>query len=213
MKPILPLLTIAVITLAGCATQDEARQEPRPGDGIKEYRQIVQESLKAIGEAASALDRVSAHTNSCPPRLITAFSREVLDLQAESIRVRSRSQAIQARGQAYFDNWQETLDRVKDPRVRALAQEHRPQLQECFARIKGRAGQAGDAFKPFLSGLRKLQNSLESDPASISTDSTRQLIRVTQQSGQLLAAALEGIRQELDTMKALLTPSKSPTPH
>jgi hypothetical protein len=207
------VLAVAGMAMAGCATHETSSSSPKPGEGITLYRQLVRESLKAIATTVSSLDRVGAQTNRCSARLVKAFSEEVQELQAESIKVRSRSQAIQARGDAYFQNWQENLMSVKDPKVRALAEDHRPQLQECFARIKLGSQKAGEAFRPFLSGLRKLQNGLETDAGSVGTDSTRELIRVTREKGGQVEQALTGIGQELDAMTAMLTPAKAGASH
>ncbi len=66
------------------------------------------------------------------------------------MRVRARSRAILAHGDAYFEHWQENLARMKDPRVRELAGKHRQELPQHFANIKRLAEKTGDTFKPFL---------------------------------------------------------------
>ena len=207
------ILAMAGMAMAGCAAHEAYRQPLKPGQGIVVYRQIVRESSKAIATMVSSLDRLGIQTNRCSGRLVKAFSREVQQLQAESIKVRSRSQAIQARGEAYFQHWQENLASVQDPKVRELAEQHRPQLQQCFARIKLGSQEAGEAFRPFLAGLRRLQNVLENDAGSIRMDSTRELIRTTREQGVQVGQALTGIRQELEAMTAMLTPAKPGTSH
>jgi hypothetical protein len=207
------LLAASAMAMAGCATGKTSSQTPKPGEGIALYRQLVKESLKSIGTTVSSLERVSAQTDRCSPRLVKAFSREVQELQAESIKVRSRSQAIQARGEAYFQNWHENLASVKDPKVRELAERHRPELQQCFTRIKAGSQRAGEAFRPFLAGLRRLQNALETDPGSVGMGSTRETIRATREHGAQVEQALLGIRQELDAMTAMVTPTKPQTAH
>jgi hypothetical protein len=204
-------LAAAAMMLAGCATKDTASQAPQPKNGIAEYREIVGESRKSIAAALHALDRVAAHTNRCPPRICAAFAEEVQRLQVGSVRVRARSQAMQARGDAYFENWHENLARLKDPRVRALAGQHRPELQERFARIKLASQQAGNAFRPLLAGLRKLQGALESDPATVGTVSTKDLSRTTKENGRQVEQALAVIGEELKAMTVMLTPTKPAT--
>ena len=206
-------MAVALATLVGCATNDTAREAPKPKDGIAEYREIVREALAAIATALSSLDRVRAQTDRCSPRIVRAFSKEVQTLQAESIKVRARNQAMQARGDAYFAHWEENLARVKDPRVRELAQRHHLQLLQSFARIKQTSQQTGDAFRPFLSGLRKLQLTLENDSGCLGTDATRELVRSTRQKGRQVQAGLVAIRQELDAMTGLLTPVKPAAQH
>jgi hypothetical protein len=211
MRLSLALLAVGVALLPGCATKEAGDAAPRPGAGLAEYQQLVRESRDGIARAVELLDRVSAQTNHCPAKMVRAFAREVETLQVESVRVRSRSQAIQARGDAYFNHWEENLVQVKDAQVRALAEQHRPQLHDGFARIKLASQRAGEGFKPFLSGLRKLENALENDAGSVGTTPTRELIRATREKGGQVSEALAAIGQELGAMSALLTPAKLST--
>jgi hypothetical protein len=209
------LLLAAVIlpVLAGCTTQDRTGKAPPPRNGITEYRELADESMKLIEGTIRALDRVSAQTKVCPPKVFAAFAEEVEKLQAESVTVRARSQAIQARGDAYFENWRENLARVHDPRVRDLAERHRPELQQRFTNVKTRSQQAGNTFRAFLAGLRRLQSTLESDAAAVAGDPTRELLRTVKENGRQVQQSLTAIREELEAMTALLTPAKPSTKH
>jgi hypothetical protein len=209
----IPLLAAVAIALAGCATQDAAPNAPRAGGGIAEYRQIVDEARSAMGAALRSLDRVSAQTNHCPPRVLAGFSKELQRLEVESIRLRARSQAMQARGDAYFENWHENLARVTDPKVRELAAQRRPELQRSFANIKRSSEDTRQTFKQFLSGLRKLQTALENDPDAVATDATRDLMRSTRDLGGQVDQGIAAVGAELKAMSAMLTPVKSGTQH
>jgi hypothetical protein len=134
-------------------------------------------------------------------------------LQVDSIQLRARSKAMQARGDAYFDNWEENLARMKDARIRALAEQHHLKLQQDFATIKLNSQKVSEAFKPFLSGLRKIQSRLENDSAAVNTEVVRELFRTTRQDGQQVEHWIREIRDELDSMAALLTPTKTTSQH
>jgi Skp family chaperone for outer membrane proteins len=211
----LNLLFVAAVltTLTSCATRDAASNPPEPKNGIAEYGEIVAASQKALGAVLQSLEQVGAQTQSCPPKLCAAFARQVQGLEVESIRVRARSQAILARGDAYFEHWQENLLRLKDPRVRELAEQHRPELQQHFASIKGLAQNTREAFKPFLANLRSLQGGLDSDPARVQTDATKGLIQTTKEKGRQVEQLLASIAGELKAMTVILTPAKPSNQH
>ncbi len=209
MKRTYCLLFAATVLLAGCATKETARQAPQPREGLAEHRELLHHASKAMTHALSCLDQVGSQPDRCPPRLVAALGDEVQELQVKSFKVRSRWQAMQARGEVYFEHWQESLAHVKDPRVRELAEKHRPELQESFTRIKISAQQARDAFNPFLSGLRTLKIALENDAGSVRTEANRQLIRVTRDQGEQVEKALTALRQEMDAMAVLLTPGRN----
>src|SRR5215471_21771521 len=83
------LLTVFISgLLVGCSTNDLSSGPPRPGTGIKEYRQLTAKATTSILEALRWLDRIDSQTNRCPPSLVAAFGSEVQQLQVDSIRVR-----------------------------------------------------------------------------------------------------------------------------
>jgi hypothetical protein len=207
----LPALTLAAAVLAaGCASKDHSNQttpSARPGSGIAEYRQVATNAQTAVRAALTSLGTVSAQSDRCAPEVLTSFSAEVRRLQVESIQLRARSEAMQSRGDAYFDHWHERLARIQDPEVRKLAQQNRPQLQQSFAEIKRLSQDGRQAFKPFIAGLRQLRNALEHDPASLPGADTQSLITTTRENGQRVEQCLAGIERELDSMSAVITPA------
>ncbi len=202
-------LAAAGMMLAGCATNDSNRDAPRPRNGIAEYQKIAADAQNSMQKALDALNQVSTHTVPVPPRAVRAYSDAVERLEVESVRVRARSQAMQARGKAYFENWQENLARVKDAKVRALAQEHRGDLEQSFDRILLASRQTRQVFDQFLSGLRQVRTALEKDPKTMAAESTKALAQATELQGRQVEQGLAGIRNELNQMTQMLTPAKS----
>jgi hypothetical protein len=122
--------------------------------------------------------------------------------------LRARSKAMQARGDAYFENWHANLSQMQDPLVRELAQQHHTDLAEGFGRIKSTSADVGESFRPFLAGLRQLQMMLEKDPSAIQSAPAKDLLRATREHGQRVEQKLAAIKDELDAAARMLTPSK-----
>jgi hypothetical protein len=199
----LPALVLAW-ALAGCATHQSNIEEPRPGAGIAEYQQLTQEALAALRVALDSLDKLAIQPNPCPPKVITAFSGEVQRLQIDSLRIRSRAQAIQTRGDAYFADWSENIVRIKDPQIREAARRHHSELEQSFSKIKASSQQAGSNFKPFLHGLRMLHVRLETASGLAHDDPTQELIRTTRTNGAEVVRQLGIVQNELDTVSTIL---------
>lgn len=206
--PALALLGAGLLFLAGCATKPEDRNASAPREDVAELRQIAVDAQQVVRATLQALDRTVARTP-CPPRAFKAFTKDVQRLEVDSFKVRARAQAIRARGQAYFEQWQERLASVQDPEVRRLAEQRRDHLQDRFSKIRFHAEQARGALQPFMAGLRRLRNGLENDPAAAGTDSMQELIRNTRDNGQKVEADLTAIREELDAAAAILKPAKA----
>ena len=197
-------LLLVAFLLAGCATTSPPGAPPRIGHGAEEYQQLTKKAVRSVQDALRSLDHVAAHTNTCPPKLVTGFSQDVERLQVESIQIRSDAQAIEARGDAFFEAWS-----VHPSPDNAKAAEYLPQLHEAFAGIKQTSQQAGAAFRPFLSGLRKLRTQLELNPAVMQNDDTRELIRATREKGSQALQNLNLLGEKLHDAIPLLKRAKS----
>jgi hypothetical protein len=203
----LGLAGLAWLWAAGCASQRNSTA-PRPGSGIAEFRSLATGADQAIRRALDSLATVEAQSNQCSPAVLSSFSNEVQRLQVESVQVRARAQAIQARGDAYFERWHDNMAHVSDPKIRALAESRRPLLQQSFQQIKALSQEAREAFVPFLSGLRQLRNGLEKDPACAGSENTRERIRQAREKGKQVDRCLARIVSELDSMSAMLAPAQ-----
>ncbi len=193
---------IAGSLLAGCATNDHSGAGSRIPPGVREYQDITRESAAAVRKALKSLDKVAQPKPTAAS--ISGLSDQVQHLDVESIRVRARVQAIQARGDAYFGAWSEHIAEVKDPQVREAAEHFRPELEQSFQRIKLSSKEAGDAFRPFLAGLRKVRNQLETSsglPETALTD----LVRTTRQQGEQVLVQFGTISNELHSITVMLT--------
>lgn len=197
---------VALVLTAGCASKTSSLPPSRPRQGMAEYRQLTTEAEHAMHSALAALATVSTQSDQCPPAVLTAFSNEVCRVQVDSLRIRARSQAMLARGDAYFESWEENLARIDDPAVRSLAKQQHQALQEGFLKVKTWSKEAHQSFQPFLADMRKVRNALEKNPASLSADSTRKYIAAARTSGEEVESSLAKIRGEVDAMIAMLTP-------
>ncbi len=200
------LLLLSSWVPSGCTSKPSAAAPP-PRRGVAEYRDIVAQALQAVAAALESVDRVGSQTDRCPPEVVQAFSNELQDLQVESLRLRARVKAVQARGDAYFANWEENMEQVKDPEVRALAEQRRPELQQQFARIKTATQEAGAVFRPLAADLRKLRVNLEQNPGVVREPPGRELINTIKTGGASLQRHLATINGELDSLVALVTPT------
>ena len=174
---------------------------------MAEYRQIVVDARKVVQLSLQSLDRATTQAP-CSPRVFKAFTKDVQRLEVDSFKLRARAQAMRARGEAYFAQWHEHLAGVKDPEVRKLAEQRHDLLEQSFARIRVTTQQTREAFQPFMSGLHRLRNGLETNPGFAAADSTKPLIRTTQENGQKVEQGLAAILEELKSVAAALKPVK-----
>jgi hypothetical protein len=199
------LLLGALVLSSSCAWKQQTTEKIRPGSRIPEYRQVTVVAEKAVEAALESLRAVSAQSHQCPPEVLTSFSTQVRRLQVESVQVRARTEAIQARGDEYFKDWEKHLAQVEDPQMRALVAKERPALQQSFEKIKVLSREGREVFQPFMASLRQVRNALEKDPASLVSEPVQTSIKTAREKGAEVRDRLIGTQKELDHMSALLT--------
>jgi len=202
-----------VVALTGCATTATAPTVPTPRADFIEYRQIVVQSMKLMDATLRSLDEISVQANRDPRPAYEAFAKAVHRLEVDSIRVRARTHAMRARGDAYFAHWEEYLATVKNEQVRTLAEAHRPELKHSFEQVHLAAQQIHEVFRPFLSDLQKLRAVLEAEPTLARIDAQKDLILAAKDKGQQVQQGLDSFLAEMNSVTALLRPPAAAPKH
>ncbi len=210
------LSSLALILLAGCATHDTKTADSPPPTGVEEYRQLTSQSSAGVHSALAWLEQINAQSGQCPAKIVAGFAQEIDQLQVHSMRIRARAQAIRARGDEYFATWPESGKPTPDALVPVSAEispspEKFRELRDRFTKIKSSSQQAGEAFRPFFAGLRKLRAGLEADPASIESPETKELIRGTREYGWQVLQKLGVLRDELQALHPVMYRAKTAT--
>jgi hypothetical protein len=199
-----PAAVVAV--LVGCASTESTPKTPTPRDDFREYRQIVVQAMGLVDMAMRSLDEVSVQANRDPRPAYAAFAKAVHRLEVDSIKVRAHTQAMRARGDAYFERWEKYLAGLDNEKVRQLAEEHRPELKKSFQQAQTASQQVRELFRPFLSDLQKARAVLEADPSLARIDSAKSLILAAKDKSRQVQQGLDHLLAEMNSMTALLRP-------
>jgi hypothetical protein len=196
--------------LAGCASSGSGVARRSSGaDDMAAYDQLVAESRQAAAASLAALEQVAACGTNCPPAVVTAFQRNVDDFDVGSLSVREHFHAILARGDKFFDTWEQQVAQMKEPGPRALAEQRRTQLLDSFHRIEACSSQTSGDFQRFLAGLQQLADQLDVNPGCLATPPTQALIAATETSGRQMEQDLDSAKKQLDDFRAMVNSIES----
>ena len=209
-------LAVGVCVIAGCAGTSETSRippVPKPGKGIAEYREIARVAHKAVARTVDSLESLpefSGPQNS--QRRVSDFDRAFEDLELTSIKARARAEAIIARGQKYFDEWQEQLGTNQ-----SAAQADYNRLFAHFSRVRERSAEVRAEFRPFMAGLRQFRATLDPldpvkpadfvakpAPAQPTVQNPKSEIRDITAGGRRVLKTLESVSAALDAAEAEL---------
>lgn len=200
--------TAALGSLVGCSTTGY-KQADKTGEGIASFREEIVNGKKAIDQTVAALSKVEAAATTDPRKAFEEYKKSVSNLESAADKVRKSSQDMQARGKAYFDEWEQQLAQVKNPEIQQLAKERKAKLTEVFASIKTYAEPLKAQFNPWMSDLKDLQTYLNNDLTINGVDAAKSLIKKTQDEGLAVQKSMDALIAELNTVAATITPAKA----
>jgi len=156
-------LAVAVSTLligwslGGCATSPVDSHVSRPGDGLREYRQLITELRRATITSRQAIEKLATTSAASSNAAFARFDEALQRLEVDSIKARARTEAMEQRGKAYFDEWAEEIAAVHDPTKQRADEARLVELHQHFDAILADVRLARTAFKKYLDDLRSLR--------------------------------------------------------
>jgi hypothetical protein len=193
--------------MTGCATKSGYKQADKTGAGITEFREEIVNGKKDIDNTMTALSQVAATANQNPRAAFEKYSKSVTDLESTAEKVKKRAADMQARGQAYFTQWEKEMQEVQNPEIKNLAMQRKAKLQETFDSIKKYTGPLKEQFGPWMSDLKDLRTYLSNDLTVTGVDAAKSLFAKTQTEGLEVQKSMNSLVAELNTIYAALTPA------
>lgn len=211
--PVVVVLAAGAMTLfSGCMTSSGYKQADKTGAGIAEFRDEIVKGKTAIDATMKALSDIAASANTDPRAAFNQYSKDLSNLESTAATIRKRAQAMREQGQAYFTQWEKELAEVKDPEIRALAQQRKAKLQETFESIRKYSDPLKAQFDPWMSNLKDLQTYLSNDLTIAGVEAAKSLFAKTTAGGQEVQKSMDALIGELNTISATITPAKVPPP-
>lgn len=204
------LVVLAALALNGCASKKTETVLAKEKEDLSEYREATADALRAATDTLQSFNR-TCDEHPCPPKDLETFTKDVERLEVDSFKMRERAQAMKAMGEAYFQQWHEHLASIDDPVARRQAIERHDALHESFTKIHQLSVQTREAFGPYIAGLHRLRNALETDPGAAGSENLKSSVESTRENGQKVVDGLTAILQELKADWTILKPVKSNT--
>jgi hypothetical protein len=195
----LTALVVTVLFATGCTTSKSSAGATRPGDGLREYQRLVLDLRKDVRMTRQTVEALASVSQKNSGAAYARFDGALQRLEVVSIKARARVEAMEKRGEAYFEEWAEEISDTTNEAARRVAQERFAEFHGHFEAILKDTGHVRQEFRPFLEGLRGLRTKLGQKPMFAAIETAEpdfaQLASVGRQ-------AEESMDQLLKTLKA-----------
>jgi len=207
LKPAVALC--CAVLLAGCASSGY-KQADKTGEAINTLRNDVLNIKTSVDGSLKAMDDLAASASTDPRKAYEAFAKSVTQVENAGAKAKKNAEAMQAKGDAYFQQWETQISSVQNEKIRELAKERKAKLQESFANIKKSAEGAKETFPTFLSDLKDLRTLLSTDLTVQGIASAKSIFKKTKSEGVDVKKHLDELEAELNTVVAAITAAKMP---
>jgi len=206
-------LCVAALLAAGCATSGTGANTARPGDGLREYQRLVTDLRQDVNLTTQAVEALAAATQQNSGVSFERFDKALQRLEVVSIKARSRVDAMEQRGEAYFEEWTEEISGTTDEAARHAARKRLAELHGHFVAILKDTGLVRQAFRPFLEATRRLRTALGPEPRFEAIEQVRppyaQILADGQQAGAAMDQLLRTLKvAEGEVMSGSFPPAK-----
>ena len=204
-----PLLTLssAILLLAGCETPGTGSSAARPGDGIREYRRLAAGLRKVVTSCVESAEALTKAPDAKAAAAHVRFDESVHRLEVASVGARARVEAMEKRGEAYFEEWAEEHSCVGAADNARIAE-----LRQHFELVLGDTRQVRPEFRQFIDGLRGLRAKLGQSPTPATIESVKAALLENATKGHQVEAALDRLVQTLNVAEsAVMSAAKQTT--
>jgi len=206
---ILPLLAGTALLLpcfqAGAAGYKLA---DKVGASISEFRDDIVDVKKSVDATMVSLDKIVTDAATDPRKAFKEFDKNVPRIDSAAATAKKHAEAMKAKGQSYFQQWEKEMASVNNPEIRQLAEGRKAKLQTTFDNIKSHTEPAREQFNAWLTDLKDLQKYLSQDITISGIEAAKSQIAKAKADGLTVQQTLEKVIAELNTVVATITPAK-----
>jgi len=158
------LLTLVAISLVGVGCSSGYNKGTKTSESIMSTADQLAAGREQIDKVNASLTNLS---NAQPGQdlrpLYKDYSSNVDKLDSIAADVRKQADAMQSKGQAYFQEWEAEQAKINNEDIKTRSVQRRAEVEQAFSRINAKSQRLKDAYHPLMSDLKDIRTALNSD--------------------------------------------------
>jgi chromosome segregation ATPase len=136
------------------------------------------------------------------------FKAELVTMEEQAANARTRADAMKAKGQEFFADWEQQIKGIQNEDIRKAAEKRLAKRKKSYDKILSTMQDAKGQLVPFMSDLNDIKTLLDAELTRSSVASAKNLIRDASWHGNDVADSLQDVERELDRVAAELAKYK-----
>jgi chromosome segregation ATPase len=132
------------------------------------------------------------------------FKAELVKMEERAANGRTRADAMKAKGQEFFADWEQQVRSIQNPDIRKAAENRLAQRKKSYNKILAAMQDAKEELLPFMSDLNDLKKMFDGELTASSVASAKDLFRQANWHGNDVNESLLDVEKELDRVAAEL---------
>lgn len=200
-------LALALTLTPRALAADSAERAQATKARIDATRSEVAKIRNQVGITLEELNRMHKANVELRPQL-QKYGQELAKMEEQATVARNRVIAMETKGTAYFQAWEDEIKTISNAEIREQAQKRYNKRVKSYNKIIKAMTEARDDLKPFMSDLNDVKKLLDSELSRESVKSASNLIRQANWHGEDVVESLKDVETELDRVSAELAKYK-----
>ena len=199
-------LGLAVLTLvlgSGCASKSQGEKMVQ---SFAETRRTLGEARAHVGMTLTSLQGVRTARPEDLERAFRHYEDSVVQLENEGRDAKGRAKAMKEEADAHVKQWQEEMETIKDPAIKASLESRREAVSKNFKLIQMYAQDVRKAYGPFLQGNKDIVQALSIDLSPAAITSLQKSLERVMTDGKRLDERLWSMERALDNIAHGMSP-------
>jgi len=197
------LLAMAVAATSSGLAADAPEQAAIVKQKIESLRSDCAQARRQITVTLEELNRLRVKDVDLRPQF-EKFKAELVKMEERAENGRSRADAMKAKGEEFFADWEQQVKSISNSDIRKAAENRLAKRKKSYNKILSAMQEAKAELVPFMSDLNDLKKMFDGELTASSVASAKDLFRQANWHGNDVNESLLDVEKELDRVAAEL---------
>ena len=195
----------------GCSSAGHSRSTEAT-ESMTNLRDEIGKGQKQIDATVASLRELGQSGGSDLRPKFDKFSADLTALDAQEAYVKKIAADMKAKGQEYFQAWEQEKQKASSPEIQKRIESRRSELSALYKTIQDSLQTAKAGYVPFAASLRDIRTLLNNDLNASGVAASKDLIEKATKEGAEVNKQLVGLVAALDKVAQTLSPAPVSAP-